>query len=291
MASHFLEIFGFSLLVFVSFVSGGPADDVSFDQNYFSLWGLNHITRVDNDKEVQLLLDQYSGGAGFRSISEYGSGKFGIRMKLPDANSTSGIIICFYVCFYSSDIILTSAPDSSNPGNHDELDFEFAGGGLQTNIFAGDSGSREERYQLWFDPRKDFHLYEILWNPYMVVFYVDKIPVRVYKNYTDKGVNYISNPMHTEASVWTGDWAGTVDWKQGPFVSSYRRFGIHGCKSQNTSMNQECLSPNLHWNLQKDLTPHEQKMHQIFREKHVVYDYCLDKERQQNHPECQLPRN
>ena len=63
MASRFLEIFGFSLLVFVSFVSGGPADDVSFDQNYFSLWGLNHITRVDNDKEVQLLLDQYSGGS------------------------------------------------------------------------------------------------------------------------------------------------------------------------------------------------------------------------------------
>ena len=63
MASHFLEIFGFSLLVFASCVKGVPEDDVSFDQNYFSLWGLNHITRVDNSKEVQLLLDQYSGGS------------------------------------------------------------------------------------------------------------------------------------------------------------------------------------------------------------------------------------
>ena len=63
MASHFLEIFGFSLLVFASCVKGVPEDDVSFDQNYFSLWGLNHITRVDNNKEVQLLLDQYSGGS------------------------------------------------------------------------------------------------------------------------------------------------------------------------------------------------------------------------------------
>ena len=42
-------------------------------------------------------------GGGFRSISDYGSGRFGIRMKLPEANSTSGIIISFYVCFYSSD--------------------------------------------------------------------------------------------------------------------------------------------------------------------------------------------
>ncbi|KAL1826156.1 hypothetical protein ACET3Z_012934 [Daucus carota] len=280
MASHFLEIFGFSLLVFASCVKGVPEDDVSFDQNYFSLWGLNHITRVDNDKEVQLLLDQYSGGGGFRSISDYGSGRFGIRMKLPEAN-TSGIIISFY---------LTSAPDSYNPGSHDEIDFEFVADGLQTNIFAGDSGNREERYHLWFDPRKGFHIYEILWNPYMVVFYVDKVPIRVFKNYKDKGLNYISNPMHTEASVWTADWAGTVDWNQGPFITSYRRFGIDGCASQNTSMNQECLSPDLPWNSQKDLSPREQMMHQRFRETNVVYDYCLDKERQPNHPECQFPR-
>lgn len=38
-------------------------------------------------------------GGGFRSISDYGSGRFGIRMKLPDANTT-GIIISFYVCFF-----------------------------------------------------------------------------------------------------------------------------------------------------------------------------------------------
>ena len=66
---------------------------------------------------------------------------------------------------------MTSAPVGSQPGNHDELDFEFIGSStlLQTNVFADDSGGREERYQLWFDPRKDFHLYEILWNQYLVV--------------------------------------------------------------------------------------------------------------------------
>lgn len=280
MASHFLKIFGFSLLVFASYVNGVYEDDVSFDQNYFSLWGSNHLTRVNNNKEVQLLLDQYSGGGGFRSISDYGSGRFGMRMKLPYANTT-GIIISFY---------LTSAPDSHDPGNHDEIDFEFiAGTDLQTNIYAGDSGNRGERYQLWFDPRKDFHIYEILWNPNIVVFYVDKVPIRVFKNNKDRGVNYISNPMHTEASIWTADWAGTVDWNQGPIITNYRRFGIDGCVSQNTSLNQECLSPNLPWNLQKELSPRELMMYRRIRKKHLVYDYCLDKERQQNHPECLIP--
>lgn len=115
------------------------------------------------------------------------------------------------------------------------------------------------------------------------------VPIRIFKNNKDRGVNYISNPMHTEASVWTADWAGTVDWNQGPFVSSYKRFGIDGCKSQNTSLNQECLSSKLAWNVQKELSPREQMMHRRFRKNHVVYDYCLDKGRQQTHQECHVP--
>ncbi|WOG95041.1 hypothetical protein DCAR_0314343 [Daucus carota subsp. sativus] len=279
MSSHFIIIFGFSL-VFASFVNGVYEDDVNFDQNYVPLWANNHITRLYNGTEVQLLLDQ-SSGTGFRSISDYGSGRFGMRMKLPDKN-TSGIVTSFY---------LTSAPVGSQPGNHDELDFEFIGSStlLQTNVFADDSGGREERYQLWFDPRKDFHLYEILWNQYLVVFYVDGVPVRVFKNYKDKGVNYISNPMNIQATIWSAPWAGPVNWKEAPFISSYRRFGIDGCVSQSTSIDPKCLSPGLPWNVQKDLSPREQIMHQEFRKKNVVYDYCLDKARQQHHPECLLP--
>lgn len=61
MASHFLMILGFSLLLFALHVNGDPEDVVSFDQNYFPLWGATHLTRVDNDRGVQLLLDQSSG--------------------------------------------------------------------------------------------------------------------------------------------------------------------------------------------------------------------------------------
>lgn len=67
---------------------------------------------------------------------------------------------------------LTSASDNyQDPGGHDEIDFEFIGteAVLQTNVFANDSGNREEKLQLWFDPRKDFHTYEILWNQNRIV--------------------------------------------------------------------------------------------------------------------------
>ncbi|XP_074354863.1 xyloglucan endotransglucosylase/hydrolase protein 3-like [Apium graveolens] len=132
MASHFLIILGISLLVFAMHVNGDPEDYVSFDQNYVPLWGATHLTRVDSNRGVQLLLDQ-SSGSGFRSKLDYGSGRFGLRMKLPYAN-TSGIIISFY---------LTSAPDGPiPPGNHDEIDFEFISSTtLQTNVFADDSGN------------------------------------------------------------------------------------------------------------------------------------------------------
>lgn len=120
-------------------------------------------------------------------------------------------------------------------------------------------------------------------------FYVDGVPVRVFKNNKNKGVNYISNPMHIEASIWTAAWAGPVDWSKAPFISGYRRFGIDGCVSPTTSLNPQCLAPNLPWNLQKELNPNELMKYQTFRKMHMVYDYCSDKGRHQSHPECFIP--
>lgn len=63
---------------------------------------------------------------------------------------------------------------SNEQGGRSELDFEFLGTDgspykLQTNVFAGDKGWREQRLHLWFDPTAAFHDYAILWNYHQVV--------------------------------------------------------------------------------------------------------------------------
>ncbi|KAH1081545.1 hypothetical protein J1N35_021306 [Gossypium stocksii] len=155
---------------------GSRADhNVSFDKNYHVTWGNSHVTSVNQGTEVHLRMDKASG-AGFESNVGYASGFFQIKIKLLNKDF-SGVVVAFYV--------------HGKGGNHDELDFEFLGNNgppftLQTNVFANDGG-REQRFHLWFDPTSDFHTYGIVWNQHQVVFYVDKTPIRVFKNNTKIG--------------------------------------------------------------------------------------------------------
>lgn len=65
---------------------------------------------------------------------------------------------------------------SSTNNEHDEIDFEFLGNRtgqpviLQTNVFTGGKGNREQRIYLWFDPSKAYHTYSVLWNLYQIVY-------------------------------------------------------------------------------------------------------------------------
>jgi len=64
---------------------------------------------------------------------------------------------------------------SSTNSEHDEIDFEFLGNRtgqpyiLQTNVFTGGKGDREQRIYLWFDPTREYHRYSVLWNMYQIV--------------------------------------------------------------------------------------------------------------------------
>ncbi|XP_010513810.1 PREDICTED: xyloglucan endotransglucosylase/hydrolase protein 3-like [Camelina sativa] len=257
---------------------------VTFGQNYVVTWGQSHVSTLHSGQEVDLYMDQSSGG-GFESKNSYGSGLFQIRIKVPGGN-TGGIVTAFYL--------------TSKGGGHDEIDFEFLGNNngkpvtLQTNLFLNGEGNREERFTLWFNPTKHYHTYGILWNPYQIVFYVDYIPIRVYKN--ENGVSYPTKPMQVEASLWNGDdWATDggrtkVNWSYSPFIAHFQDFSLSGCNIDGRSNNVgACASSNYWWNAgnYQRLNGPEQSMYENFRNKYMNYDYCTDRSKYQTPPrEC-----
>ncbi|KAL5862108.1 hypothetical protein ACOSQ3_003393 [Xanthoceras sorbifolium] len=253
---------------------------VSFNDNYIIRYGSDHVSYLNQGQAVQLSLD-LSSGAGFGSKLGYGSGFFQMKIKLPTQHSP-GVVTTFY---------LTSSPDNQ-PGNHDELDFEFLGSDgppytLQTNIFAGDNGGREQRIHLWFDPTAAFHDYAILWNDHQIVFFVDNIPIRVYKNNKNLGARYPKQEMFVEGSLWNGEsWASNgrkVDWSKAPFQALYQGFDINGCHFGSKCSNS-WWSNREYW----QLNPKQQTEYENIRKKFVFYDYCsIDKTNA--FKECHIP--
>ncbi|CAI0539387.1 unnamed protein product [Linum tenue] len=105
--------------------------NVPFGRNYAPTWAFDHIKYFNGGNDIQLVLDKYTGPIRFWQLSSQNS-------------------------------------------EHDEIDFEFLGNRtgqpyiLQTNVFTGGKGDREQRIYLWFDPTKDYHSYSVLWNNYLI---------------------------------------------------------------------------------------------------------------------------
>ncbi|KAL4649975.1 hypothetical protein ACB092_01G052500 [Castanea dentata] len=256
-----------AILLVASAGDTSAAEDVPWSQNYVIMYGQEHIQLLNQEKECQISIDQFSG-SGFRSLKTYNSGFFRMRMKLPNKDTT-GIITTFYLRSYTK--------------NHDELDFEFLGTNktqpylLHTNVFTNGQGHREERISLWFDPTEDFHDYQLLWNQHQVVWFVDDTPIRVFKNNVNIGVDYPVQAMQIEATIWSGSWAGEPNWSQAPFQAHYQRFDIDGCSAQNSTIaSSECYSPTFSWNGEKywNLDSQQQRAYENVRKKYLVYDYC-----------------
>lgn len=184
----------------------------------------------------------------------------------------------------------------------DELDLEFLGNRsgqpytLQTNVYVSGVGGREMRHMLWFDPTQDYHTYSILWNNHQIVFFVDKVPIRVYRN-NGKPNNFFPNkkPMYMFSSIWNADdWATRggiekTDWKKAPFISSYKKFKADGCRWKQPY--PECVSTTTdHWWDQYDawtLTDNQNMDNSWVGRNLVIYDYCKDHQRYPDTPpEC-----
>lgn len=215
-----------------------------------------------------------------------------MQIKLIPGHS-AGTVVAYYM--------------ASDQPNRDEIDFEFLGNVigepyiLQTNIYADGFGDREERFHLWFDPTKDFHNYSVLWNTHQIVFMVDSIPIRVYRNHADKGVAYPrAQPMSIKATLWNGeDWAtrggrDKIDWSKGPFITSFRNYSIDACVWNGNPRFCRAESPTNWWNTEEfgTLTREQKRWFKWARMNHMIYDYCQDNQRFQNNlpKECSLPK-
>ncbi|XP_044479258.1 probable xyloglucan endotransglucosylase/hydrolase protein 6 [Mangifera indica] len=270
------------LLSFAFFlsVSGRPA---TFLEDFRVTWAESHIRQIDAGRAIQLVLDQNSG-CGFTSKRQYLFGRVSMKLKLITGDS-AGTVTAFYM-------------NSDTDTIRDELDFEFLGNRsgqpytVQTNVYAHGKGDREQRVNLWFDPAADFHTYSIFWNHHHVVFYVDDVPIRVYKN-SGKAPFPTNQPMGVYSTLWEADdWATRgglekIDWSRAPFYAYYKDFDIEGCPVPGPTT---CASNAGNWweasNYQA-LNPIEARKYRWVRINHMIYDYCTDKSRYPvTPPEC-----
>ncbi|CAI9115489.1 OLC1v1016398C2 [Oldenlandia corymbosa var. corymbosa] len=266
-------------LVFVLIFSSCRAQ-VKFDKNYKQTWGEDHLTVTDGGNGVSLMLNEQHGGAGFISLSDFGSGFFEIEMKIPNKN-TNGVITSFYL----QEVAFGKPVEGVN---HFEFDIEFYGRNFSTNVFAKDQGHREQLFHLWFDPTAGFHKYQILWNQHQIAWFVDGEAVRIWKNLQHRGVAFPSQPLHVEASIWNATFAGgNVDWSQAPFTAFYKDFAMNACVYQGSNP-KECYSEKYYWNQKQywTLTPAQQAQLTNHRKNHMYFDYCSDSSKAG--PECKF---
>ncbi|KAL3716714.1 hypothetical protein ACJRO7_008324 [Eucalyptus globulus] len=266
----------------VNMLLASGKQEIRFYRYYNVTWGNSHFSSLYNDTEVQLTLDQ-SSGAGFESISYYQSGLFNMRIKIPEQKSP-GVLTSFYL--------------TSKESLHDEVDFEFIGSNgppytLSTNVYTNGVGGREQNFHLWFDPTTDFHSYKLVWNLYRVVFFVDKIPIRVFENLGAKGT-YPTQAMKVVASIWNAqDWAGKIDWSKAPFTAHFQDFDIDGCalRYHPNPMGGYggCYSDHFStpWTRNRTLSARKKMQYHNVRRKYLIYDYCKDRTRYPRpFPEC-----
>lgn len=126
-------------------------------------------------------------------------------------------------------------------------------------------------------------------------FYVDDVPIRVFKKNEEVGVPYPNSlPMRVTASLWeASDWATRgghekIDWRNAPFKVYMKDFDIDACAVPGPA---NCTADTTNWWEGADsqtLTPEEARRYRWVRRKQMVYDYCADNQRFNSTPppEC-----
>ncbi|PIA58727.1 hypothetical protein AQUCO_00500577v1 [Aquilegia coerulea] len=254
---------------------------LSFDEGYSPLFGDGNLIRSSDGKSVRLLLDRFTG-SGFISSDLYQHGFFSAKIKLP-SDYTAGVVVAFYMS--NGDIFEKT---------HDELDFEFLGNirgkkwRVQTNVYGNGSVSRgrEERYNLWFDPSREFHRYSILWTNKNIIFYIDDVPIREVVRSEEMGGDFPSKPMSLYATIWdASNWATSggkykVNYKYAPFVSEYSDLVLQGCAVDPIQQVSAAGCSEKDAEVESAdyavITPRRRTAMKNFRSRYMYYSYCYD---------------
>ncbi|CAI9098533.1 OLC1v1035198C1 [Oldenlandia corymbosa var. corymbosa] len=273
---------------------------INFNEEFEINWG-DYRGKILNEGELLTLSLDNISGSGFISKKEFLFGTIDMQIKLVPNNS-AGTVTAYYL--------------SSVGPTHDEIDFEFLGNlsgepyTVHTNVYTQGKGEREQQFHLWFDPTADFHTYSVHWNPSTVIFYVDNVPIREFKNLESKGVQFPKNqPMKIYSSLWNADeWATRggqvkIDWAQSPFVASYRGFSArpHYCSlssagdsqpsscTTSASLSSSSSNVNNDQNLSENLDIVGERKLRWVQKNYMIYNYCTDTKRfPQGFPtECQ----
>ncbi|XP_024402165.1 probable xyloglucan endotransglucosylase/hydrolase protein 5 [Physcomitrium patens] len=259
-----------------------PQPNVSFGDLYTPMSDSAHTRVLGGGSTVELLLDRASSGT-CGSWGTYLFGTFSIGVRAVPGNS-AGTVTAFYL----------QSSTASDIDQHDEIDFELLGRIsprdpyiLQTNIYVNGTGRREQRMALWFDPSTDYHYFSLQWSRDLIVFYVDYVPIRVFRNNAALGVPYPDyNPMRAYASLWDGSIWATVDgnmrvhpvnWADAPFVASFADFDLHtACNATTTTQQAACERDGGGNRTKQSLDLNDISNLSNIHSRYIVYDYCSD---------------
>ncbi|XP_062148688.1 probable xyloglucan endotransglucosylase/hydrolase protein 26 [Alnus glutinosa] len=287
------------VLLMALFISAIALDqsfvNAKFSKSMYFTPGANSQSAIlGNGDDLQLVLDN-TAGSRVQSKKAFLFGSIEMLMKLVPGNS-AGTVTAYYV--------------SSSGSNHDEIDYEFLGNVsgqpyiIHTNIYTQGNGSKEQQFYPWFDPTADFHNYTIHWNPTEVVWYVDSIPIRVFRNYENEGIAYPSKQgMKVYSSIWNADnWATRgglekINWTCSPFTARLSQFRPRACKWKGPISISQCASetnPANWWTspIYKQLGYAKSGQLQWVQDNYMIYNYCTDYKRfnGQMAPECSKPQ-
>lgn len=133
--------------------------------------------------------------------------------------------------------------------------------------------------------------------------YVDSMPIRVFRNYESEGIAYPNQQgMRVYSSLWNADnWATRgglvkIDWTSAPFVANYRRFRARACKWNGPVSISLCAIPTPgNWWMSpvyKQLSNGQQAQLKWVRDNYMIYNYCTDFKRFKGQipAECSMPQ-